>query len=165
VAGRFTPMRRSERSSSRRLTALTVLTLALGIVALVKTPIEWIDYAKSETIQNGPAVNASLIATNVTEQITKTGTDHTTHFYVSFRTRTGDRIDTTVTAGGEYPQLVHHRRIRIRYDPGDPTAAELVGHPNHTLFNALLATVFTIVVLTIGLWAAKVFWGIGRLTL
>ena len=112
---------------------LVIAFLSLVAILIVATVIEWPQYRESQRIQHGPEVLANVDREWVTTSHDRTGTWHTTHFQVTFNTIDGRPVSTTVDAGGVYRTLQTGQQLQIRYDPGDPSRAELPSKPRHTI--------------------------------
>ena len=125
----------------RGMAIFSLVVFALGaIFMVVLVPTVWGDYFLSQRIQNGPEALATLHTEWVTSTSGRTGTQYTTHFDVSFLTRNGHEESTEVIASGLLQTLAPGRTLWVRYDPSNPTNAELPGHPNHSPSGALLVS-------------------------
>ena len=123
------------------MAVFSLVVFALGaIFMVVLVPTVWGDYFLSQRVQNGPEALATLQTEWVTSTSGRTGTQYTTHFDVSFLTRDGHEESTEVVAPGILQTLAPGRTLWVRYDPSNPTSAEIPGLPNHTLDGALLVS-------------------------
>lgn len=117
----------------RALLAIRGALVLFGLGAaglIVVAVVAWNAAAGSAAVQDGPRVVATVASVHVTSVSGRGGTQYTSHYKVSFATRSGEKITTTVRADGNDPCSC--TRTVLAYDPTRPSHAELAGDPLHT---------------------------------
>lgn len=126
--------------------ALGVLGLAgAGLIAIAVAA--WSAAGSSAAAQGGQRAVATVTSVHVTSVSGRGGTQYTSHYLMSFETRTGQRITTTVLANGDDPCSC--TRTVVAYDPSRPNHAELAGAPLHTAGEAIAVSAIAAAVVVI----------------
>lgn len=114
------------RRLGRRQVRVAMGVLGLAVAGLTAIAVAaWSAAGSSAAAQGGQRAVATVISVHVTSVSGRGGTQYTSHYLMSFETRTGQRIITTVLANADDPCSC--TRTVVAYDPSRPNHAELVG--------------------------------------